>query len=224
MIWNLDKVKNSDPHPAPVRDRGEGTGVADWGSGGVRALVVWLSRMMRRGNHWLRRFIPQGGAMMSRMGRSSHDTWLHVACIWKQNDNATPSSPHPHFFSYYFSQFEWSSVLWSDSYLIYLRNVSRFSGQGGVYFLKMALFLIHHVYPDIFSHVTYSLASILKNKKSSFDVVSGHKYSHNLDLSLKSSATTKVSMLILYYQVFLFIWEKNTKSSKNTFCLLNAFD
>ena len=44
MIWNLDKVKNSNPHQAPGWDRGEGTGEAGLGvgegSGGVRALVV----------------------------------------------------------------------------------------------------------------------------------------------------------------------------------------
>ena len=53
-------------------------------------------------------------------------------------------------------------------------------GGGGLFFKKMALLLIHHVYPDIFFSCYIFFSVNFETKTSSFDVVSGQKYSHNL--------------------------------------------
>ena len=160
MIWNLDKVKNSNPHPAPGWDRGKGTGEAGLGvgegSGGVRALVVWLSRMMRRGDHWLRRFMPQGqgGAIIPRHVVARR-TWHGF-----EYKMTTIRPPPPPTLASFLTIFLISNevVLLAKSYLISFRNVSRFSGQGGSnFFLEWYLFLFTMSTPMFSSHVTYSL-------------------------------------------------------------------
>ena len=169
------------------------------------------------------------------MGRWCHGWGDHLTtrgCTWHvfENKMTTLPPPPPTLTSFLIIFLNSNEVVFFYLIAIWfiLGTYQDFRGRGGgepIFFKwHFSLFIIHHVYPEIFFLCYIFLSVNFEKQKSSFNVVSGQKYSHNLNLSLKLSTTTKVSMLILYYQVFIFIWEKNAKSSMNTFCLLNAFD